>query len=72
MNINEMSEKEIDKYLKSITPVLPPWCKQGSVVLSTEEKDFVDRKGNKALVKYVNWRDNKGKEHQSIHWVRWE
>ena len=27
--ISEMTDNEFDKYLKTIKPTLPPWCKDG-------------------------------------------
>lgn len=42
--ISEMTDKEFDKYLKTIKPTLPPWCKDGAKCSHYSSEGFVDRK----------------------------
>lgn len=50
----------------------PPWKAEGthSVVLLTEQ--FVDRRGNRALVCTAHYKDKKNKDRECIAWVKWE
>lgn len=68
----EMSDKEFNDHLKSIKPYLPPWKQEGCSIVSKENKVFTDRNNNQALIGYANWKDKKGKQFNSIAWVRWE
>jgi hypothetical protein len=70
--LNEMSDKEFDNHLKTIIPHLPIWKKDGARVVESIESDFIDRNGNKARVMSILWKDKKGKDHNSIAWVKWE
>ena len=69
--LSEMSDKEFEAHLKTITPILPIWAKDGASVTDRIESDFTDRVGNKARVLKVLWKDKKNKPHESIAWVRW-
>ena len=69
--LSEMSDKEFDNHLKTITPILPIWAKDG-IVTDRIEYDFTDRVGNGARVMKVLWKDKKNKPHESIAWVRWK
>ena len=67
-----MSDKEFNQHLKTITPHLPIWKKDGAIVTERIESDFIDRNGNKAKVMSILWKDKKGASKESIAWVRWE
>ena len=69
--LNEMSDKEFESHLKTITPILPIWAKDGASVTDRVESDFFDSVGNGARVMKVLWKDKKGKSHESIAWVMW-
>jgi hypothetical protein len=58
------------KYI--IKPHLPIWKQDGAVVIERYTETFVDRNGNKAVLSMVSWKDRKGKEHESVHCVKWE
>ena len=68
-NISEMSDEEFERYLKSIKPHLPVWAVDRNRV--TYEEWFLDRCDNTALIKFVQWRDIKGKQHTSVACVKW-
>lgn len=53
-------------------PYLPIWRQEGSIILERLIKDFVDRNGNQAELSLVIWKDKKGKQHESVHTVRWK
>lgn len=69
--LSEMSDKEFDKYLSTIKPHLPIWKQEGAVVLDQVEELFVDRMGNKAMIKNIYWTDKKNKKHSSVVRVVW-
>jgi len=68
--ISEMTDKEFEKYLKTIKPHLPIWKQEGASELWRETETF-DYGGNEALVTTVQWKDKKNKEHSSVAWVMW-
>ncbi len=70
--ISEMTDKEFDKYLKTIKPTLPPWAKDGAKLSHYSSEEFVDRNGNRAVVTTAHWVDKKGEKKESISTVEWE
>lgn len=70
--ISEMTDKEFDKYLKTIKPTLPPWCKDGAKCSHYSSEEFVDRNGNRAMVTIAYWTDKKGEKKESVSTVEWE
>lgn len=70
-SISEMSDKEFDKYLKAIEPVLPIWCKDGASCSHYSYERFIDKVGNKAYVTTAHWKDKKGKKKESTAQVEW-
>ena len=69
--LSEMSEKEFENHLKTITPHLPIWRKDGAVFSHYSSVDFVDKVGNKAIVTSAHWKDKKGKSHETVAWLDW-
>lgn len=52
-------------------PYIPYYNRDGNRVISREERPFVDRAGNPALVGIVYYVDKKGKQHEAVHYVKW-
>lgn len=70
--LSEMTNKEFDKHLKTISPVLPVWRKDGATVSYYSSVDFTDRCGNRAIVTTVYWKDKKGSVKETVAQVDWE
>lgn len=71
-SLSEMTDKEFEKYLKTISPVLPVWCKDGATISHYSSVDFTDRCGNSAIVTTVHWKDKKGTVKETVAQVVWE
>lgn len=69
--LSEMTDKEFDKYLKTIKPTLTPWCKDGAKLSHHSSEGFVDRNGNRAVVTIAYWVDKKGEKKESVSTVKW-
>lgn len=57
---------------RKIIPYIPPWKASGTHSLWFEYVGFVDRCGNRAVVKTAYYKDSKGKERECIACVKWE
>ena len=67
----EMSDKEFEKYLKTIQAILPVWCKDGATCSHYSHAPFQDRVGNKAYITVAHWKDKKGESKESVARVEW-
>ena len=69
----EMSDKEFDKYLKMVKPILPVWFKDGATCSHYSYVPFHERMGNKAYayITIVHWKDKKGESKESVARVEW-
>ena len=52
-------------------PYIPYYNSDGNQVTGREERPFVDRNGNEAIIGVVFYKDKKGKMHEAIHYVKW-
>lgn len=57
--------------MRLIKPHLPLHAQEGHVVLRWWDEPFIDRLGNRATLKMVEYKDKKNKVHQSVMLVRW-
>ena len=71
-DIAEMTDAEFDRHLACVKSFIPVWKQDGCTIQSEADEMFIDRNGNQATIKYVYWKDKKGKEHKSVSYVRWE
>lgn len=63
----EMSDKEFEKYLKTIQAILPVWCKDGATCSHYSHVPFQDRVGNKAYITVAHWKDKKESQRNLLH-----
>ena len=70
--LSEMTDKEFDKHLKTIEPILPIWCKEMATLSHYSSVDFTDRCGNRAVVTTAHWKDKKGNAKETVAQVKWE
>lgn len=55
-----------------ITPHIPFFAQPGCKTERTWEADFEDRRGNRAILTLIEYRDKKNALHQAVIRVKWE
>ncbi len=71
-DISQMTDVEFEKHLSKIKPILPIWAQEGNSVVYREQGYQKTRSGKRYHIKWVVWKDKKGKQHKDVHWIKWE
>lgn len=62
-----------DKKTNPIVPIVPFYSADGNTIVSRWEENFVDRNGNKSLIKLLTFKNKKGKISEPVvYQVVWE